>query len=334
MTATDARDDSGAYPSSPWLPAPERDLGFGNVVASDPRTRLLNRDGSFNVRRRGMHFWRSLSLYHWLLQLSWTRFFLLVCGGYVAANAVFASLYWMAGPHALAGPNADDRWATAFFFSVHTLATIGYGVISPGSLAADILVTAEALIGLLAIALITGILFARFSRPVPRIAFSDRALIAPYRGGTAFMFRIANERSSQIVELEARIVLALFDRRDGHATRKFSVLSLERGRVAFFPLTWTVVHPIDESSPLYGLTARDLADRGAECLVLLTGMDETFSQTVHARSSYRYDEIVWGARFSDVFEHDRDAHDLAVDIARIHAYESATLPAAVEAHGT
>jgi inward rectifier potassium channel len=318
---SDARNVAGVHPSTPWLPAPERDLGFGAVVSRDTRRRLLNRDGSFNVRRRGLRFWRSLSLYHWLIQIGWLRFFLLVAAAYIAANALFATAYWLGGPNTLAGAIADGTWTTAFFFSVHTLATIGYGVISPNTMFADALVSVEALVGLLGLAIVTGMLFARFSRPIPRIAFSDRALVAPYSRGSAFMFRIANERSSQIVDLEARIVLALFDREDGHATRQFSVLSLERNRVALFPLTWTVVHPIDESSPLYGLTAKDLADRGAEFLILLTGIDETFSQSVHARSSYRYDEIVWGARFTDVFEHDQDAVDLAVDISRIHAYE-------------
>lgn len=322
---SDAHNVAGVHPSSEWVPPPERDLGFGTVVSSDTRRRLLNRDGSFNVRRRGLRFWRSLSLYNWLLQIGWLRFFLLVTVGYIAANAVFATAYWLGGPATLAGAIADGTWRTAFFFSVHTLATIGYGVISPNSVFADMLVSVEALVGLLGLAIVTGMLFARFSRPIPRIAFSDRALIAPYPGGRAFMFRIANERSSQIVDLEARIVLALFDRQDGHATRQFSVLSLERNRVSLFPLTWTVVHPIDENSPLHGLTAKDLADRGAEFLILLTGIDETFSQTVHARSSYRYDEIVWGARFTDVFEHDQDAVDLAVDISRIHAFERVPL---------
>lgn len=312
------------FPASPFIPAHERDLGFGAVVADDARKRLLNRDGSFNVRRRGMRFWKSQSLYHWLLQLTWGQFFLLVAVGYAIANAIFATAYYELGPNTLAGPIADGTWITAFFFSVHTLATIGYGVISPNTLAADVLVTIEALVGLLGLALTTGILFARFSRPVPQILFSERALMAPYRGGTAFMFRIANQRSSQIVELEARIVLAMFDGAEGHATRRFSVLSLERQRVTFFPLTWTVVHPVDETSPLFGLKASDLAARGAEFLVLLTGIDETFSQTVHCRSSYRYDEIEWGAKFSDVFDHDQAANDLTVDITRIHAFEKAT----------
>ena len=309
------------YPSSPWIAPTERDLGFGSVVASDTRRRLLNRDGTFNVRRSGTGFWQSLSLYNWLLQISWPRFFALVLATYVVVNVLFGAGYAMAGADALAGPAPLGNFARAFFFSVETFGTIGYGNISPQNGAAHVLVTIEAFAGLLAIALITGILFARFSRPVPRIAFSDRALISPYRGGKAFMFRIANERSSQLIDLEARVVLALFDRADGHATRRFNVLSLERNRVALFPLSWTVVHPIDESSPLHGLTERDLAERGAEFLVLLTGADEMFMQTVHARSSYRYDEIVWGARFTDIFLHDEAAHDLTVDVTRIHAYE-------------
>jgi inward rectifier potassium channel len=304
----------------------ERDLGFGSVVASETRKRLLNRDGTFNVHREGTRFWQSLSLYNWLLQLSWPRFFALVVGIYVAVNLLFAAAYLLAGANALAGPAPGGRFGRAFFFSVETFGTIGYGNISPQNVPAHLLVTIEALAGLLAVALITGILFARFSRPVPKIAFSDRALIAPYRGGRALMFRIANERSSQLIDVEARVVLALFDQVDGHATRRFNVLSLERNRVALFPLSWTVVHPIEDNSPLHGLTESDLAARGVEFLVLLTALDETFMQTVHARSSYRYDEIVWGARFSDIFAQDRAAHELTVNISRIHAFERTALP--------
>ena len=318
------------FPSSTYIPVRERDLGFGSVVAEDTRKRLLNRDGSFNVQRRGLRFWRSLSVYTWLLRITWTRFFLVVVTTYLATNALFASLYMLAGPDALSGDKIHDAWLTAFFFSVETLGTIGYGSIAPHNLSANLLMTVEALVGLLLIALTTGILFARFSRPVARIVFSKKAIIAPFHGQTAFMFRIANEASSQMVEVEARIVLALFDRNDGRGRRRFHVLSLERNRVTFLPLSWTIVHPIEDNSPLFGLTNKDLADRGAEFLVLLTGTDETFSQIVHARSSYRYDEIVWGAKFVDVFEHDRAASELAIDIERIHAYQPSPLPTARE----
>jgi len=313
------------YATTPWIAPAERDLGFGSIVAGETRKRLLNRDGSFNVHREGTGFWHSLSLYHWLLQITWPRFFALVVATYLAMNVLFGSAFVLAGPDALTGAAPGGPFWRAFFFSVETFGTIGYGNIAPLSVAAHALMTIEAVTGLLGIALITGILFARFSRPIPRIAFSDRALIAPYRGGRALMFRIANERSSQLVDVEARVVLALFDRVDGHVTRRFNLLSLERTRVALFPLSWTIVHPIEEGSPLFGLTDANLAERGAEFLVLLTASDETFMQTVHARSSYRYDELVWGARFSDIFGHDRAAQDLTVDISRIHAYERVSL---------
>lgn len=313
------------FPSSPWLSPAERDLGFGSVVANEPRKRLLNRDGTFNVYRKGTDFWRSRSLYNVLLQITWPQFFGVVVATYIAVNLLFASAYLACGDDALVGPMPLGRLGRAFFFSVETFGTIGYGNIAPQNAVAHVLVTVEAFGGLLAIALITGIVFARFSRPVPAIVFSERAVIAPYHGGRALMFRIANERSSQLIDLEARVVLAMFDQKDGHATRRFSVLSLERNRVALFPLSWTVVHPIDETSPLRDLTDKELAERGAEFLVLLTAADEMFMQTVHARSSYRYDEIVWGARFTDIFQHDQEAHDLTVDISRIHAYERADL---------
>jgi inward rectifier potassium channel len=306
----------------------DRDLGFGGVVARELRTRLLNRDGSFNVRRTGLGFWRSLSLYHWLLAMAWVRFFVLVAAVYVATNALFGTAYFLAGPDALSGVHSSGaaRWLDSFFFSVHTVATIGYGVISPNSFLANALVAFEALIGLLGLALVTGILFARFSRPTARMLFSERAVIAPYQGGTALMFRIANSRSSQLIEVEARIVVGMFAQVDGHATRRFSPAALERTRISFMPLTWTVVHPIVPGSPLYGLTEADLRERGAEFMVLLTAIDETFSQTVHVRTSYRYDEIVWGARFSDIFQRDAEAHDLTVDISRLHRIEAAPLP--------
>jgi inward rectifier potassium channel len=310
------------------IPERERDLGFGSVVAREVRTRLLNRNGSFNVRRTGLGFWSSLSLYHWLITIPWERFFALVAAVYLATNALFGTAYFLEGPQALAGVHTTGgaRWWDCFFFSVHTLATIGYGVIAPVSFLANALVTVEALLGLLGIALVTGMLFARFSRPTARLIFSERAVIAPYQGGSALMFRIANARTSQLIEVEARIVVGMFAQTDGHATRRFSPAALERNRVSFMPLTWTVVHPIDASSPLYGLTERDLGERGAEFMVLLTAIDETFSQTVHARTSYRYDEILWGARFSDIFERDADAHDLTVDITRLHGTERVPLP--------
>jgi inward rectifier potassium channel len=300
---------------------PGRDLGFGSVVTRESRRRLLNQDGSFNVVREGLSPFTSLSLYHTLLTTSWPRFLGLTALSYLLANALFALGYMACGPEALGGLRSDTpqgRFVEEFFFSIQTFATIGYGVVYPRSLAANLLMAAESLVGLLGFALATGILFARFARPTARILFSRRALIAPYQGITAFEFRIANARSSQLIDVAVRVQLTRL-RPDGR--RDFLPLVLERSQVVFFPLAWTIVHPIDETSPLWGLTERDFLEQDMEFLILLTGTDETFAQVVHTRSSYKAEEVVWGARFVNLFNPTTPDGVLSIDIGRLHDYE-------------
>jgi inward rectifier potassium channel len=301
-----------------------RDLGFGSVVARESRQRLLNRDGSFNVMRAGLGFLASLSPYHALLTMSWLRFFSLTALFYFGANLFFAVAYLLCGPGALSAPpnsGIHSHFLQAFFFSIHTLATIGYGTISPIGIPANVIVSIESFIGLFGLALCTSLLFARFSRPTAKILFSDRAVITPYRGVTAFEFRIANARRNQIVELEAKALFARFEEVDGRPLRRFYPLKLERDRVVFFPLSWTIVHPIDETSPLYGMSAEDLRKTRGEFLVLLTGFDETFSQTVNARSSYMVEEVAWNARFADIFKRPADDGLLTIDVRQLHSIE-------------
>jgi inward rectifier potassium channel len=324
MTAVDER---RASQNAPRSDDPNADLGFGAVVVRESRQRFLNRDGSFNVRREGLGFWQSLSLYNHLLTISWPKFLAYVALSYVGVNTIFATLYVAAGAHALTAFSNEQvplRFVTAFFFSVQTLATIGYGSIAPANLTANLLVTVESLVGLLAFATIGGIVFARFARPTARLLFSDAAIIAPYRDVTALMFRIINERNNQIVDLVAKVMLS---RRKvgGTADREFIPLTLERDRVAFFPLAWTVVHPIDENSPFYGETENTFGKCDAELLIMLNGFDETFSQTVHTRSSYKGDEMVWGARFRSMFNPLDDDGVISVDIRRLSEYERVPL---------
>lgn len=305
-------------------PEDTRDLGFGSVVAGESRQRLLNRNGSFNVSRDGLSFWESLSLYHSLLTMSWLRFLSVMTVYYLTVHALFAFAYMLCGEGALAHSATEvysSSFRRAFFFSVHTFATIGYGNISPLGLAANIVVTFEALVGLLSVALVTGVIFARFSRPTANILFSEHALVAPYRGITAFEFRLTNARSNQIIELGAKVLFARFEDNNGTMIRRFYPLTLERDKVTFFPLSWTIVHPIDEHSPLFGLTNEDLLKANAEFLILLTGIDETFSQTVHARSSYKADEIVWNARFADIYNRTSDTETLTIDVRRLDMIE-------------
>ena len=304
-----------------------RDLGFGSVVARESRQRLLNRDGSFNVSRTGLPLASSLSLYHYLLTVTWTRFLAIIVTGYLAVNALFAALYYACGPDALAGhgvPANTGRLAQSFFFSVETLATIGYGHVSPRSLPAHLVMTVESLVGLLGFAVAAGFVFAKVSRPTADIVFCHQAFVAPYRGMTALMFRIVNARRNQLVELEAKVLLT---RRKGDAAgaREFHQLELERTRVTFFPLSWTIVHPITSDSPLFGVSDAELREADAEFLILLSGIDETFSQTVHARSSYVAAEVVHGARFRDMFQHEARDGVLKVDVSRVHAMDRVPL---------
>ena len=305
------------------------DLGFGSLISRETRTRLLNRDGTFNVKREGFSAWARLNFYHFFLTMSWPRFLFLTGAGYFLINAAFAVGYVACGPHSITG-FADKpmgaRLLVAFFFSVHTLATIGYGNIVPISVAANLVVTVESLVGLLGFSVVAGIVFARFARPVAQIMFSRCAVIAPYRDGTAFMFRIVNMKTNEIVELEAKVLMTR-RKGDGVLDREYIPLKLERERVVFFPATWTVVHPIDEKSPLWGTTKEELLAADVEFLILLNGFDETFSQNVHARSSYRAGEVEWGARFRSVFNPPRPDGRLSVDIRKLDELDRVPLPA-------
>jgi len=205
------------------------------------------------------------------------------------------------------------------FLSVETFGTIGYGNIYPMGVAPNMIIMFESLTGLFTLALGTGILFARFSRPTAAIIFSQRAVVAPYHGKTGLMFRLTNKRMNQLIELEAKV---LFSRVRAGA-RIYDQLSLERTRVVFFPLSWTIVHPIDEKSPMYGMTHADFVQNDAEFLVLLSGIDETFSQTVHARTSYKPPEIVFGHRFVNIYNRVRPDGTVSIDVRKLGRTEPA-----------
>jgi inward rectifier potassium channel len=316
-------------PSPPTTDQEQHDLGFGSVVARDSRLRLLNRDGSFNAIRAGQSLAARLSPYQSLLTMSWPAFLGVFATAYFFINSLFAGIFVALGPAALqaAGLNFSNRFLEAFFFSVETFGTIGYGNIVPLGTQANFVVVAESIVSILTIALSTGLIFARFSRPLPRIRFSQRAVVAPYHGGQAFMFRIVNERRNELVNVDATVTLSRFETIDGVRTRTFSELALERSRVIFFSLSWTIVHPIDATSPFYGLSYQELIDSSAEILILLTAVDEVFAQQVHARSSYVAEEILWGAKFTNVFIKPASSGKVRIDMRLLDRCERAEIPA-------
>jgi len=294
----------------------DRDLGFGTSLSRRTNFRLLNRDGTFNVKRREPTFWNSVFSYNALISMPWWKFFLNIFAVYLMINSVFAIGYTAFGREALQGDAGVPAFLRSFFFSVHTFATIGYGNISPHGIAANVLVTFESLVGLISFALVAGLVFARFSRPTANIIYSRHALIAPFRDGRALMFRIMNARENELVEVQADLVMSRFE----NGQRRYHPLSLDRNRVTFFPLNWTVVHPIDERSPLNGWDERMLQQSEAEFLILLTATDETFAQVVHNRSSYTADEVIWSARFLPLVDEGSDGTP-KVRLERFHDFE-------------
>ena len=275
--------------------------------------------GRYEVVRKGLSHSQWHDPYHLLLTVSWSKFLALIVASYVAINTLFALLY-LAGGDSIKNAHPGS-FLDAFFFSVQTMATIGYGAMYPQTNYANLLVSLEALVGLLGVAMATGLMFARFSRPTARVIFSRVAVIAPHNGLPCLMLRVANERRNQI--LEAQMGLSLLRDEitmEGHFIRRFYDLKLVRSQTRIFALSWIVMHVIDENSPLYGETPESLAEANADIVATLMGIDETVSQTVHARRYYLTDEILWNMRFVDILVKKPDGRRL-LDFTRFHEIE-------------
>lgn len=275
--------------------------------------------GRYDVVRKGLSHPHWHDPYHLLLTVSWPKFLALTVASYVATNALFALLY-LAGGDCIKNARPGSFF-DAFFFSVQTMATIGYGALYPQTNYANLLVSLEALVGLLGVAMATGLMFARFSRPTARVLFSRVAVIAPHNGLPCLMLRVANERRNQILEAQMRLSLLRDEiTTEGHFIRRFYDLKLIRHQTQIFALSWIVMHVIDENSPLYGETPESLAEVNADIVATLMGIDETVSQTVHARRYYLTDEILWNMRFVDILVKKPDGRRL-LDFTRFHEIE-------------
>jgi inward rectifier potassium channel len=259
--------------------------------------------------------WRD-DLYHRALTWDWRRFLLLAAAVYLAANFVFALLYLLQ-PGAIANARPGS-FLDAFFFSVETFGTIGYGVLAPATNYANAIMTLETLCGIMLVALTTGVMFARVSRPTARVMFSRVAVVAPYNGVPTLMVRIANERKSQILQADVALTLLRNETTsEGAFMRRFYDLRVTRARTPVFALSFLVMHPMDEDSPLFGATPEMLDTWEAQILITVTGIDETIAQTVHARQAYMAHEILMGHRFVDIFGSTEDGR-MAIDYGRFH----------------
>lgn len=296
------------------------ELGFGKKNYNKS-VRFINQDGSVNIKRTGLGSLNNLDIYHWLISTSILNLFFVIVSSYTLVNLIFAFTYYLLGADSFGGLRTESEWdkfMSLFFFSAQTLTTVGYGHVYPLSHYVSLVSAVESLIGLLGFALATGLLYGRFSRPKADLLYSKNILISPYEGATALMFRIANKKQYELIESEASVTISYND--PVTKKREFDLLKLETKRINYLALSWTIVHPIDEESPIKGWTLQDLHDSDAELMVLIKAINDTFSQTVYSRYSYKADDLVDKAKFIPLKQEVDKNERISISVSDIHKY--------------
>jgi inward rectifier potassium channel len=298
-----------------------KEIGFGSKNYTDS-VRFINVDGSVNVQRTGLKGLDNIDIYHWLISATRMKLSIVIIVGYLLINFVFATIYFVIGSENFGGLNRSSdlqEYISLFFFSSQTITTLGYGHMYPISNSASVVAAIESLLGLLSFAIATGILFGRVSRPRAHILYSKNILISPYKDITGLMFRITNKKQYELIECEASLTMTINNRQTGK--REFFNLNLEISRINFLALSWTIVHPIDPSSPIYGKTAKDLKDLDVEFLILIRGINDTFSQNVYSRYSYKADSVIEKARFKPLRQEPNKLGKLKISVTEIHNFD-------------
>lgn len=312
---------------------PVDNTGF-SANSSVEGTRLINKDGYTNLRKTGVPFYERISVYHSLLRLPRWKFFILLVTFYTTLNLFFASIYFLVGVDHLTGTEHAaglvERFLEAFFFSSQSLTTVGYGHVAPIGILANTIASLESLVGILSFALVTGMFYARFSRPRAYLIFSENFLLAPYKGGRAIMFRLATYKNNHLTDVEAQLTAALHLDEGGKRITRFFPVKLEIAKVTSLALSWTIVHPLDEESPMYGFSKQDFADSRLELIVNIKAFDDHFSNTVQQRSSYVQQDLVYGARFLPMFERPEGETYTVLKLDLLNANEPAELPDALD----
>ena len=278
-----------------------QDTGFGDK-ASQMGGRMVNRDGTFNIQRLGIPFFTRVSSYHSMLTMPRWRFILVIFNAYFVMNCFFTLLYWLAGPSGLEGVDSEHSFSRVkelFFFSTQTFTTVGYGRVNPVGELTNWIAAIESLIGFLSFAIAAGLLYGRFSRPRSFVRFSEKMLLTNYEGGKALMFRLVGFKDDHILtNVEIKVSARLFSPEGNY---RFYNLELERSHVDSLVLNWTIVHPINEKSPFWGLSQEDIQALQPEVSALLIGFDEVYSSTVMARNSYALSDLIFGYRFAPMY---------------------------------
>ena len=299
------------------------DTGFASN-SNDMGGRFINKDGTYNLVKEGMPFWKRFSIFNDMLNLPQWKFISIILLFYLSVNLIFAGIYFIIGPAELNGILPGNNWETfkqLFYFSTQTITTVGYGHVSPVGDAANLVAGTEALTGFLSLAIATGLIYGRFSKPRSYLAFSDYALVSPYKEGTGLMFRFAAYKDKHALsDLEIRVNIGMQLLENDIAVYKYFTLTLERNRVESMPMSWTVVHPIEESSPFYGFTETDMKNADVELYVMLRGFDEVFSNYVQQRTSYTYNEIIFNRKFVPMFRESADGKTTILELHKLNIH--------------
>ena len=310
----------------------EVNTGFG-VNTSDYGGRFVNKQGDANIEKRGVNFFERISWFHTMLAIPRWKFFSLIFLFFIVMNLLFALVYFLIGVDHLDGivyHNSGQKFLEAFFFSCQTFTTVGYGRINPVGVTASSVASLEALTGLLSFALVTGLLYGRFSKPKAYLRFSENAILAPYKDITAIMMRVAPFKNTTLVDAEVKVTLGMAVEEDGKTINKFFPLSLEYKTVNTLTLSWTIVHPVTETSPLYNFTGDDYANTRGEIIVYLKAFDDMFSNTVVARTSYTFNEIIIGAKFNPMYHRSDTGDKTVLHLNKLNSFTQADLNHAVK----
>jgi inward rectifier potassium channel len=303
----------------------DENSGFG-TNANSYGGRFVNKNGTANIEKRGMNLLQRISWYHTMIEMPNWKFMLILFSFYIIINFIFAIIYYAIGIEHLDGINASGSFLTqfgqAYFFSAQTFTTVGYGHISPTGFLTSALSAAEALIGLLSFAIATGLFFGRFSKPTAFLKFSHNALISPYKDSKGLMIRLVPFKNTNFTDATAKITLGMNVEEEGRQTIKFYNLELELSRINALTLSWTLVHPITENSPLYNFTEEDFKKIHGEILVFITTFDDMFSNTVVARTSYTFSEIIYGAKFRAMYNRSKDNTKTILHLDKLNQYDT------------
>lgn len=305
----------------------EINTGFG-TKSTDYGGRFINKNGNPNVTKSGVGFWERISWYHVLLDMPRWKFFLVIISFYLSVNILFSAIYFYLGSQEFGGTLTEshfEQFLEAFFFSCQAFTVGGYGRIEAGSLFINALCALEAFMGLLTLAVITGLLYGRFSSPRAYIRFSENAVLAPFHDGLAIMMRLAPFKNTTLTDAEAKLSLAIVLEENGKMVNKFYHLPLEYSTVNSLTLSWTIVHPITATSPFYNFEKVDFKNVKGEILVYVKAYDDMFSNTVVARTSYTMEELVLGAKFNPVYHKTEDNSKTILYVDKLNSFHPVNL---------